>query len=96
MPKNITKILGSTNSEIVNTLILDVIKNSINKPYLKFSDEIFESLINLKKWNYENIYSSNEARKNHDILEKAFNELYEYYKKSLERKRKRQKPTRIY
>lgn len=79
LPEEITKELGNTNAQIVNTLIMDVIKNSIDKPYLKFSDKIFESLINLKKWNYEHIYNSKEARKNLDILEKAFNDLYYYY-----------------
>lgn len=79
LPEKITKKIGNTNAQIVNTLIMDIIKNSIDKPYLKFSDKIFESLISLKKWNYEHIYNSKEARKNLDILEKAFNSLYYHY-----------------
>ncbi len=79
IPEEITKVLGNTNAQIVNKLIMDVIENSINKPYLKFSDEVFESLIKLKKWNYEHIYNSKEATKNLDILEKAFYELFDYY-----------------
>lgn len=87
VPENITKVLGNTNSQIVNTLILDVIKNSIGKPYLKFSDDIFESLINLKKWNYEHIYNSEEATKNLDILEVAFNDLFYYYLEKLDQRK---------
>ena len=79
IPEKIVKALGNTNSQIVNTLIMDVITNSIDKPYLKFSDNIFENLIELKDWNYKNIYNSKEALKNRDILEKAFNNLYEFY-----------------
>ena len=79
IPKNISDILGNTNAQIVNKLILDVIKNSIGKPYLKFSDDIFESLIKLKSWNSEKIYNSEEARRNYDILEKAFNDLFYFY-----------------
>lgn len=79
IPEEITKILGNTNAQIVNNLILDVIKNSIDKSYLKFSDDIFESLINLKKWNYNNIYNSKKARKNYDELEEAFEKLYYVY-----------------
>lgn len=88
VPKEITKILGNTNSQIVNNLILDVIKNSIDKPYLKFSDDVFESLINLKKWNYEHIYNSKEATKNLDIVENAFYDLFYYYLEKLGRKKK--------
>ena len=56
----------------------------MDKPYLKFSDNIFEALIKLKKWNYKNIYNSKEATKNLDILEKAFNNLFYYYLEKLD------------
>lgn len=79
IPESITNTLGNTNAQIVNTLILDVIKNGIDKPYLKFSDNIFRSLIDLKEWNSRNIYNSKEARKNYDVIEKAFNNLYYFY-----------------
>ncbi len=83
IPEDITKNLGNTNAQIVNTLILDVIKNGIDKPYLQFSDNIFESLINLKKWNYEHIYESKEATKNLDIIEQAFYDLFYYYQEKI-------------
>ena len=86
IPEEITKKLGNTNAQIVNTLIMDVIVNSLDKPYLKFSEDIFESLIKLKEWNYKKIYSSEDATKNLEILEKAFNELYYIYLKKLENK----------
>lgn len=85
IPDEITKVLGRTNTEIVNTLIMDVIISSLDKPYLKFSDKVFENLINLKEWNYKNIYNSKEALKNRDILEKAFHDLYYYYLSNVEK-----------
>lgn len=87
IPEEITEVLGNTNSQIVNNLIMDVIENSINKPYLKFSDKVFNSLINLKKWNYEHIYNSKEARKNLDILENAFYDLFDYYLQKLDNRK---------
>lgn len=84
IPEEITRVLGNTNRDIVNTLIMDVIENSIDRPYLKFSDNVFESLIKLKKWNYEHIYNSKEATKNLDILERAFYNLYECYLRKLD------------
>ena len=79
VPQSITKVLGDTNAQIVNNLIMDVINNSIDKPYLKYSEDVFEAMIELKKWNYENIYNSKEARKNLDVLEKAFYDLFYFY-----------------
>ena len=79
IPNEITNIIGNTNAQIVNNLIMDVIINSLDKPYLKFSDDVFKCLINLKDWNYKNIYNSEEATKNYDILQKAVNDLYYIY-----------------
>ena len=57
IPANIKKVLGDNNRDIVNNLITDIIKNSLNKNYIKMSDEVFTALKDLKKFNYENIYS---------------------------------------
>ena len=79
IPKEITLVLGDNNSKIVDTLIKDIIINSMDKPYLTFSDEVFNSLMKLKDWNYKYIYASEEAIKNQDIIEGLFYELYECY-----------------
>lgn len=76
IPTQITEVLGDNNSSIVNTLILDVIKNSIDRDYLQFSKSIFKALIDLRNWNYKRIYDSDEACKNKKELEKAFSEMY--------------------
>ena len=47
IPTDIVNVLGKTNAEIVNTLVLDIINNSINKPYIKLSTP--EDLYNILK-----------------------------------------------
>jgi len=79
IPKIITNVLGDNNSKIVDTLIKDIISNSFDKPYLTFSDKVFNGLMELKEWNYRNIYASKEANKYQDIVEKLFHELYYCY-----------------
>jgi len=79
IPKEITKVLGDNNSVIVDTLIKDIIKNSYGKGYISFSKEVYEALMNLKKWNYANIYNSKQACKNQDIIEKYFYRLFHKY-----------------
>ena len=84
LPKDITKVLGDTNSKIVDTLIKDIIVNSIEKPYLTFSKEVFDALMKLKDWNYKYIYASKEANKHQNIIEELFYELYTCYLKKAE------------
>ena len=77
IPGNISKILGVKNSDIVNTIILDIIENSVGHNYIKMSDQIFNALKSLIKFNYEKIYlkaNTEEDRKNmHNMFEQLFN-----------------------
>lgn len=83
IPSDIVRVLGNNNSEIVNTLILDIIENSYDKDYLSFSLEVFEALMKLKKWSTINIYNSKEATLNEDLLEICFNKLFDIYLEKL-------------
>lgn len=55
IPELPRKIIGNNNRQIIDTLIKDVIINSFEKPYLNFSNDVFEALIELQNWNYEKI-----------------------------------------
>ena len=84
IPEDIVRILGNNNSIIVDTITKDIIKNSIGKDYISFSKEVFEAMAKLKKWNYENIYTSEDACKNESIIREYFNKLFEVYLRYLE------------
>lgn len=79
IPKEITNILGDNNSKIVDTITKDIIINSYGKKYLCFTPKIYEALIILKDWNYQNIYFSEDARKNEKVLKDYFYKLYNKY-----------------
>ena len=72
IPKEITDVLGTKNSEIVNTIICDIIKSSMGKSYLKLSDEVFNAICALKKFNYENIYNKSLNNNEKEELEIKF------------------------
>jgi dGTPase len=57
IPSSCTEILGDTNRKIMKTLIMDLLKNSIANDYIGYSEEIFEALKELKKFNYNRIYT---------------------------------------
>lgn len=76
LPKDIIQITGLTNKEIVNYFINDIIKNSINKDYIAMSPEAFKCLSNLKKFNYEHIYSKVNSSKTLDKWEEMFNKVF--------------------
>ena len=81
IPQSITKVLGDNNSKMVDTLIKDIIINSMEKPYLTFSDDVFSALLELMDWNYKYIYASKEANKHQEIVKVLFDELFDCYLK---------------
>lgn len=88
IPENIKKTLGTNNREIVNTIILDIINNSLDKPYIKLSDNIYEAIKELKNFNYKNIYEKANDAKTIDKITNMFNKLFEKYLNDLENNNK--------
>lgn len=58
LPREVTEVLGNKNGEIVDTLIKDLVNNSIDKEMLSFSPAVYDALNCLKDWNYKNIYQN--------------------------------------
>ncbi len=58
LPGIVEKRLGSTNSEIINTLVNDIISGADSSEGIGFSDGIFEAVEAFSEFNYENIYRS--------------------------------------
>ena len=61
IPQTLKRNLGTTNGEIINTLVLDIVNSSEGKEDIRFSEEKFDLICQLKDFNYSRIY-------NHPIL----------------------------
>lgn len=83
IPRQIRKMLGDNNDEIINTLVLDLVKNSYDKDGLKLSDNIFKALNDLKQFNFDNIYSNQKIKTESHKIENMFDRLFEVYRKDL-------------
>ncbi len=79
IPKEIKEVLGDNNRDIVNTLVCDVIKNSKNQNYIKLSEDIYQALSSLVKFNYEHIYNKANTKEKLAYYHDVFNEVYNYY-----------------
>ena len=79
IPENIKEVLGTSNKEIINTIVLDIIKNSTNKDYIKLSDKVFNAIVELKKFNYENIYRKAYREEELKNIENMFRTLFNKY-----------------
>lgn len=76
IPSSVTTVLGTTNANIIDTIIKDLLNNSMDKDYLALSDDIFEAIKTLKKFNYEKIYSVANTPDNVSMYEEMFNTVF--------------------
>lgn len=86
VPTNIKEVLGTTNKEIVNTIILDIVSNSLDKPYIKLSDSVYKAIFDLKNFNYENIYNKANTKEQLEIYKKGMNLLFSKYLEDINNK----------
>ena len=84
LPIKITDVLGNNNKDIVNNIILDIINESMDKPYIKMSDEVFKALFDLKEFNYKNIYSKSMTEEEYEYYRVGMKTIYNKYLDAIE------------
>jgi len=88
LPKDIVSLLGDNNSDIINTIVLDIIENSYGKPYIKMSTPIYNAIKKLKDFNYKNIYYKANTKEQIEGYKIMFDTLFTHYLKCLREKNK--------
>jgi dGTPase len=78
IPSVVTETLGKTNSEMINTLVKDVIKYAKEKNEIGFSNKVYEAMLAIKEFNYKNIYHSNILKEFHQFIERVLKTLWDY------------------
>ena len=76
IPDNIVKVLGNNNKDIINNIVLDIVKNSYGKNEIIMSDKIFEAVNSLLKFNYEKIYNYANSKEDLAYYKEGINKLY--------------------
>ena len=84
IPNEIISVLGSNNKEIINTIILDIIENSMDRPYIKMSDDVYRALFMLKEFNYSHIYKYSISEEDLEKYEIGMRSIYKKYLNDIE------------
>jgi len=84
IPEECRRRLGETNGTIVYTLVEDLVTNSLDKPFVAFSEELARVLKRLKEFNNERIYMSEKVKKQTPKIKLMFGLLFEKHLRDLE------------
>lgn len=86
LPESITSVLGNNNRDIINTIILDIVKNSENKNYIKMSPEVYQAMKELKAFNYKEIYDKANTKEQIELYKEMFKVVFESCLEAVETK----------
>jgi len=85
LPKECIQVLGKTHGERINTMIVDVIYNSYDKPFIDMSNEVRESTEKLRNFMFEKVYIDSSAKKEENKAKYVIEELFRYFIKHPEK-----------
>lgn len=88
LPRPAVGILGDTNGTIIYNLVTDIILNSYQKPYIAFSPEVSDALLELKAFNLEYIYLNPKIKQHTFRIKALFELLFEKYLADIQNQRK--------
>ncbi len=86
IPKEIKNNLGEDNKTIIDKAVADIITNSQDKNYITMSENMYNSLNLLMKFNYKNIYNKANSREKVEKYQEMFNTVFEENLKYLQNK----------
>lgn len=84
IPKKITDVLGDTKNNRLDNIIHDIVKHSTGKNDIMMSKMVQQSLLLLRGWLFENVYTNQKAKGQEAKAENLLEQLFVYYLKHSE------------
>ena len=84
IPKKYTDVLGTSVKGRLNTLVHNVIINSVDRPVIQRSEDVHEAMQGLRVFMFENVYRNPVAKKEEGKAIHMITNLYEFYIKNPE------------
>jgi dGTPase len=85
LPEEIKRELGENNTDIINSLVTDIIINSYNRDEIIFSSDIAEKVFELKQFNAERIYKNPRLKAKKTKLRASFKYLFDKFRNDISR-----------
>lgn len=84
LPEEYTSILGNSKNVRLNTIIHDIIENSMEKPDIIMSENIAGAMRGLRKFMFKNVYSNPIAKGQEEKAKNMLKFLYKYYSENVD------------
>ncbi len=78
LPGEVSRVLGDSNGEIIDTLVNDMIRSSLRTGSIGFSREVYDALLSFRNFNYRNIYKHKLLSEYHRYFRRILFTLFDY------------------
>ncbi len=79
VPAEIADVVGKTRGERLDSFVTDIIENSLDKDDIHMSEPVWNALLALRKWMFENVYTNKRAKSEEGKAEKLIETLYLHF-----------------
>ena len=84
IPKSIRNRLGYSSAERLDTMVNDIIVNSMDRPSIQMSDEVGEAMGELRKFLFQYVYLTSSAKLEEEKAIHVVQQLLHYYMKHID------------
>ncbi len=84
IPARYRNVLGASTKVRLDTMVHNVITNSMEKPQIQMSEEVAEAMAGLRRFMFEHVYQNSMAKREEDKAANMVANLYRYYRKHME------------
>jgi len=79
LPAGPMRVLGTTHSERINTLVTDLVASSDDQPEILLSPPVFAALDGLRDFMFEQVYLRKETQGEHERATRLIRELFQHF-----------------
>ncbi len=79
LPKEVVKILGSSSSDRIGNMIMDIVKNSYNKNDVSMTESVNSATEILRNFMFEKVYTDSIAKKEEVKADRMIRIMYNYF-----------------
>ena len=84
IPDIVRNTIGDNNTDIINSIVLDIINNSYGKNYIELSDDIFKAIDSFYEFSKDHIYGNPKKTTQDKKIGNMFDLLFEKYYEDIE------------
>ena len=81
LPKDCIEVLGKSHGDRINTMIIDIIQNSLDKNEISMSEEIERFTEKLRDFMFDRVYLNKNVKSEEEKAKYIIKELYKYFLK---------------